>query len=184
MLYLNENQKERLVEHSKKEAPNEACGILAGKDQRVEKIYEMINTDNSAKTAHTTYRRTGHEDPSTQAPEGSSGATGVSTVPNPDNLDPTGGEKAFLWLAGHGNDGAFSVSVYPTSYSNGIDDFGQGIGSVGVASAERELTATTENPGTFTVSGSSRWVAGTIAVHPATAGIDIPSLTMAPYTPT
>ncbi len=50
MLYLNENQKERLVEHSKKEEPNEACGILAGRNQRVEKIYEMINTDNSAKT--------------------------------------------------------------------------------------------------------------------------------------
>jgi len=50
MLYLNENQKERLVEHSKKEEPNEACGILAGKNHKVEKVYEMVNTDNSAKT--------------------------------------------------------------------------------------------------------------------------------------
>ena len=50
MLYLNKKQKEELVKHSKKEAPNEVCGILAGKNQRVEKIYEMTNTDRSSKT--------------------------------------------------------------------------------------------------------------------------------------
>lgn len=50
MLYLNKSQKEKLVEHAEKEAPNEACGILAGKDYKVEKVYEMVNTDNRAKT--------------------------------------------------------------------------------------------------------------------------------------
>lgn len=50
MLYLNKSQKEKLVEHAEREAPNEACGILAGKDHKVEKVYEMVNTDNSAKT--------------------------------------------------------------------------------------------------------------------------------------
>jgi [CysO sulfur-carrier protein]-S-L-cysteine hydrolase len=50
MLYLNRSQKEKLVEHAEREAPNEACGILAGKDYKVEKVYEMVNTDNSAKT--------------------------------------------------------------------------------------------------------------------------------------
>lgn len=50
MFYLNNKQKEKLVEHSKREVPNEACGILAGRNQRVEKVYEMVNTDNSAKT--------------------------------------------------------------------------------------------------------------------------------------
>lgn len=50
MLYLNKSQKEKLVEHAEKKAPNEACGILAGKDYKVEKVYEMVNTDNSAKT--------------------------------------------------------------------------------------------------------------------------------------
>lgn len=58
MLYLNKKQIEELIEHSKKESPNEACGILAGKahlkqsrmDRKVEKIYQMINTDKSSKT--------------------------------------------------------------------------------------------------------------------------------------
>ncbi len=50
MLYLNKKQKKELVKHSKKEAPNESCGILAGKNQRVEKIYKMTNTDRSSKT--------------------------------------------------------------------------------------------------------------------------------------
>ena len=49
MLYLSKEQKARLIEHSKREAPNEACGILSGRNQKVEKIYEMINSDKSSK---------------------------------------------------------------------------------------------------------------------------------------
>jgi len=36
-----------LVAHAKREYPNEACGILAGKESHVEKMYEMVNTANS-----------------------------------------------------------------------------------------------------------------------------------------
>lgn len=50
MLCLSERQQGELIEHSKIESPNEACGILAGKDGRVVKIYQMINTDKSSKT--------------------------------------------------------------------------------------------------------------------------------------
>jgi proteasome lid subunit RPN8/RPN11 len=50
MLYLNKNQVEELVEHSKREAPNEACGILAGKDGEVRRVYQMSNDDKNAKT--------------------------------------------------------------------------------------------------------------------------------------
>ena len=39
-----------MVAQSKKEFPNEACGILAGKDGKVEKVYEMTNTDKSPST--------------------------------------------------------------------------------------------------------------------------------------
>ncbi len=50
MVYLNKKQAEQLLEHSKRESPNEACGILAGKDGKVEKLYQMTNTDKSART--------------------------------------------------------------------------------------------------------------------------------------
>jgi len=50
MLYLTKKQLDGLVEHSKREYPNEACGILAGKNGRVEKAYPMANTDKSAVT--------------------------------------------------------------------------------------------------------------------------------------
>jgi len=50
MLYLSKSQIEELIGHSKKESPSEACGILAGKDGRVEKVYQMTNRDKGAKT--------------------------------------------------------------------------------------------------------------------------------------
>ncbi len=57
MLYLTKKQVDVLVEHSKRESPNEACGMLAGlpvgpsgKDLKVEKVYEMSNTDKTPET--------------------------------------------------------------------------------------------------------------------------------------
>ncbi|MHC4149619.1 MAG: M67 family metallopeptidase [Planctomycetota bacterium] len=38
---------DQMIEQAKTEAPIEACGILAGRDKRVEKLYEMTNADNS-----------------------------------------------------------------------------------------------------------------------------------------
>ena len=50
MLYLSKKQADELVEHSKRESPNEACGILKGKEGKVEKVYQMTNPDKSSKT--------------------------------------------------------------------------------------------------------------------------------------
>jgi proteasome lid subunit RPN8/RPN11 len=38
---------EQMVQQAKAEAPIEACGILAGRDGQVEKLYQMINIDQS-----------------------------------------------------------------------------------------------------------------------------------------
>lgn len=40
---------ERMVEQVRTQAPIEACGILAGADDRVEKLYEMTNADRSSR---------------------------------------------------------------------------------------------------------------------------------------
>ena len=39
---------EQMVAQAKTQAPVEACGILAGRDNKVEKFYEMTNVDNSS----------------------------------------------------------------------------------------------------------------------------------------
>ena len=38
---------QQIIYHCKSVCPNEACGILAGKNNVVEKIYEMTNIENS-----------------------------------------------------------------------------------------------------------------------------------------
>lgn len=48
MLYLNKKCIGEIITHSKEEFPKEACGILAGKSDRVLKVYRMVNTDKSS----------------------------------------------------------------------------------------------------------------------------------------
>lgn len=134
---------------------------------------ENFTTDFAQKSAHSCYRITGHEDPSTQAPEASTGADSVSSSPDPDALSPTGGSKEYLWLAAQGHDGLVTTDTFPINYTDGISAESTGGGSVGVGSAERQLEAATENPGIFILSGSEEWQAGTVAVHPAAAVADI-----------
>ena len=118
-------------------------------------------------------RITGHEDPATQPPEASTGATGYSAAPDPDSLTPTGGAKDYLWIAVDGNtDGRRTVSAAPTNYPsitlNAFSTAGGAAGATG-ATADRQLNAASEDPGVFTISGISDWEAHTIAVHPSTA---------------
>ena len=57
-LYLTNEQAEEMIRHARREYPNEACGLLAGKacpeqgrrDGRVEKAYPMTNADHSPVT--------------------------------------------------------------------------------------------------------------------------------------
>jgi len=50
MLILKKEFLEKIVTQSKETFPNEACGILAGKEDRAEKVYEMTNVDKSPST--------------------------------------------------------------------------------------------------------------------------------------
>ncbi len=40
---------EQMVDQAKDQVPIEACGILAGNDNRVQRLYEMTNVDNSSR---------------------------------------------------------------------------------------------------------------------------------------
>ncbi|HEX2089673.1 MAG TPA: M67 family metallopeptidase [Actinomycetota bacterium] len=50
MIEIPADIREAMVSHAKQELPNEACGLLAGLDGRVEHFYPMRNADNSSKT--------------------------------------------------------------------------------------------------------------------------------------
>jgi len=47
-LQIPNNIFEQMLKQAKAEAPIEACGILAGKDGEVEKLYKMTNADQSS----------------------------------------------------------------------------------------------------------------------------------------
>jgi len=57
-LHLTEEQAEEMIRHARREYPNEACGLLAGKacpeqsrrDGRVERVYQMTNAEHSPVT--------------------------------------------------------------------------------------------------------------------------------------
>lgn len=50
MLTLKRGDRDKIIKQCVKEFPNEACGILGGRNGKVEKVYEMANTDKSAAT--------------------------------------------------------------------------------------------------------------------------------------
>jgi len=128
-----------------------------------------VTTDLSGRSSHISYRITGAIDPDIQPPEVSTGSSGTSTAPDPDSLPPTGGAKDYLWIALECNDdGTTIVSAYPADYNDNQeyrDVPGQTYAcTLGVAT--RELNASAEDPGAFTITVVEKWVAATVAVHP------------------
>ena len=49
-LRLTNEQAEEMIRHAREEYPNEACGLLAGVEGRVEKVYRMTNAAHSPVT--------------------------------------------------------------------------------------------------------------------------------------
>lgn len=47
MLIIKKSYLDEIIAHAREEFPNEACGILAGKDKKVAKVYKMTNTEKS-----------------------------------------------------------------------------------------------------------------------------------------
>lgn len=130
-----------------------------------------VTTDVGERSAHISWRVINHEDPDTQAPEASTGATGSGATPDPDSLLPTGGAKDYLWAAVIGtDDGATDVNSYPTNYDD--DQLYCNYASpkscmVGVCS--RSYNASADDPSVFGLDSSEEWAACTIAIYPTGA---------------
>lgn len=137
-----------------------------------------ITIASAFKGAHISYRISGAENPSTQAPEISSAATASSTTPDPSTVTPTGGSKDYLFIAFFGCRGATEELDDDTWCNSAPSGYGgllqkttgtSGTGNCYLASAHLAKTASSEDPGTFDMDQSNTWEAFTIAVHPAAA---------------
>lgn len=106
----------------------------------------------------------------TTVPE-SDTSSGDSSAADPPNLTPSWGAETTMWLAiaGHAAATTSAWSAGPSNYSGfQVDGASSGGGAVSIASAYRELNASSEDPGAFTVDGSNRfWAAATVAIRPA-----------------
>lgn len=125
----------------------------------------------SNKAACTYYAITGAETPGTQPPEAVA-QVGTGANADPDPITPTGGSKDYLFLVFLAMDGETqTISQAPTNYVNLIA-FNSGTGGSAatncrVGSAERALTAASDDPGAFTSDApGAGWTAFTVAVHP------------------
>lgn len=105
----------------------------------------------------------------TVPPESNTASGDVSSA-NPPTLSPSWGADDNLWvvIAGHAAASATAFSGAPTNYT-GFDNDGASSGGAAcsVATAYRELNASTEDPGAFTVSNNRWWAAATVVFKPA-----------------
>lgn len=95
-------------------------------------------------------------------------ANGNSTNSNPPLHTPPVGSKDYLWIATRSGDSTVVATVAPTNYGNLQTQAAAGTGGASTNTAERTLTASSENPGTFT-SATEQWVSWTISVAPNNA---------------
>lgn len=111
-------------------------------------------------------------DAATTAPEADINS-GNASHPNSPNLDPAGwGAEDTLWLSWvNWADATDSLSAYPTSYSGNQFTSYPWVSGLGVALSTRNLNASAENPGAYTLTGAAdSWESLTIAVRPAVSG--------------
>lgn len=126
-----------------------------------------VTTSAARRSVHASYRITGHH--ATSNPEGAS-ATGTSANPDPPNLAPSWGTaEDVLWIVSETHSTSDAITAYPTNYGNTLE-IATSVSALRLGSARRELNASSENPGTYTIANSRDWVAGTAAVRPAAGG--------------
>lgn len=94
--------------------------------------------------------------------EASTGVTGTSAAPDPDALGPTWGSAPSLWVAAAAHRDTVALTCGPSGYS---DFLSQSANQVTVGVASRQLSAGSENPGSFTASASDNWAAVTLALR-------------------
>lgn len=91
----------------------------------------------------------------------SSRASGSSTTPNPPSLTTGWGAVDVTWIAV----ALAEISTFSAAPASYTDFTTSGSSKARLASAQRDLNAASQDPGTFTASGSNRWYTITIGVR-------------------
>lgn len=134
-----------------------------------------VTQGSAERGAHDVFRFTaGHADPTVNPPEVSTGTEGVGgSDPDPDSLTPSGGSKAYLWMALAALDddsGPPTVTTWPTNFDDNQNnhDSGGGGGHCVLLEATREVEASSQDPSAFVLSDNSEeYAAATVALYPA-----------------
>lgn len=96
--------------------------------------------------------------------------SGITANPDPVVLDPANwAAEDVVWFAAAAADTSRTFSAFPTNYTNTSSDVSGGASGASLGVARRALNASSEDPGTFTISASDDWSAVTVAVRPAAA---------------
>lgn len=139
-----------------------------------------ITSSASEKWAAIVYSLSAADNPATQAPEATVvDGSAATTDPDPPAITPTGGAKDYLFIAAIVQDGEELdddtwANTPPTSYTPSPPrQISTGTGAaattnVSLCTAERQLNAASDDPGTFNCDVSHTYVGATIAVHPVT----------------
>lgn len=128
---------------------------------------ETLTTATSREAYHCSYRISNYQG----TPEVSTVASGTDTAPNASSLSPSWGLADALWITNCSSsdlNASNTVSAYPTNYTNGIGGQSSTDGATAtLGSARRTTTASSENAGAFTTTGTPDfgWKAATIAVQ-------------------
>lgn len=131
---------------------------------------ETVGLSSGNRASCVTYRITGNRNGVTSSEISVSSAVDASTAtPDPPSLTPSWGSAQNYWIAvTFASDGSFTFSSYPTSYTDGQQNVQTGSGTGNAVSiAARLLTASSEDPGTFTTVTSRTRSTYTLAVRPA-----------------
>lgn len=127
----------------------------------------------SSKGCAIAYNIQGHD--AVYAPAISGISTGTSTTPNPATATPLAGSVDYLWLAGFAQAGEEAdddtwCTAAPSSFTNLVQKTtgiaGTASTNASLACAERQLNASSLDPGTFTTVQSLSWSAYTVAIYP------------------
>ena len=127
-----------------------------------------VVSSSSVPSSHVSFTISNHNS-STNAPEISTGTSGSSSSPNPDSLTASWGTDDNLFIAIESNV-TQTTTAYPTNFDDNQHTRNYTFSNIGVCTRDWNTNAT-QDPGIFTLSSSSQWLAATMVVQGGTEGV-------------